>query len=125
MGHADKAVCFSLFVNLIATLLNLSSINQAMETLRTKHNITSLDLVLANAAIHPTFATFATIDPAHLDQLYETNIRGPIILFQAVLPLLDEKKSKFIVLSSGAGTIGQEHKSSGGGGYGQSKVSCP
>jgi NAD(P)-dependent dehydrogenase (short-subunit alcohol dehydrogenase family) len=93
-----------------------------VEKLRSEHSITQLDIVLANAAIHPGHRKFHEISAADLDATYLTNIRGPILLFQAVLPLMDEKKSKYIVLSSGAGTLNQQHRNNGGGAYGQSKV---
>ena len=55
-------------------------------------------------------------------------VRGPLVLYQASLPLLDEKTSKFVLMSSGSGTIGQPHgKDKGEAAYGQSKVYslCP
>jgi len=94
-----------------------------MQLLKFKYTITHLDLVIANAAYHPGFEKFSTVSTDDLDLGYYTNVRGPIVLFQAVLPTLHPKASKFIVLSSGAGTIGQKHRSNGGGGYGITKVS--
>lgn len=49
-----------------------------------------------------------------------SQVKGPLILFQAFLPLLP-KGAKFVVVSSGAGTIGQKHRP-GQGAYGQSKA---
>ena len=48
-------------------------------------------------------------------------VRGPLVLFQAVLPLLPKETGKFVIISSGRGTIAQKHRS-GEGAYGQSKV---
>ena len=50
-------------------------------------------------------------------------VRGPLILFQAVYPLLERaKEGKYLVISSDRGSIGQKHMA-GEFAYGQSKVS--
>ncbi|GFZ47616.1 LOW QUALITY PROTEIN: hypothetical protein JCM24511_05360 [Saitozyma sp. JCM 24511] len=93
----------------------------AISELKSKHGIDRLDLVICNAAINVTHAKFAELSMDDLEITWKTNVRGPLVLFQATLPLQPEG-SKFVVVSSGAGTIGQKHRA-GGGVYGQSKAS--
>jgi NAD(P)-dependent dehydrogenase (short-subunit alcohol dehydrogenase family) len=92
-----------------------------------------LALALALAlAPHPTCSPCAVscsaavpciVSPLGSDRANATpsQVRGPLVLFQATLPVQPEG-SKFVVVSSGAGTIGQKHRV-GGGVYGQSKAS--
>ena len=94
---------------------------QAVAQLKEKHGISKLDIVIANAAINLTPDRFEDLDTDLLDQTWFVNVRGPLLLFQAVLPLLDKTKSKFVIVSSGSGTIGQNHRS-GSGAYGISKA---
>jgi hypothetical protein len=49
-------------------------------------------------------------------------VRGPLVLFQATYKIIPPKSGKFVIISSGSGTIGREHRR-GEGVYGQSKVS--
>jgi len=94
---------------------------EAVEELKTKHGITSLDIVIANAAIHFAPESFKDLSVADLQKTWEVNVRGPLVLFQAVVDLLPKDKGKFIVISSGRGTIGQKHRN-GEAAYGQSKA---
>jgi len=94
---------------------------EAVEELKTKYGVTSLDIVIANAAIHFAPETFKELSIADWQKTMEVNVRGPLILFQAVVDLLPPNKGKFVVISSGRGTIGQEHIK-GEGAYGQSKA---
>lgn len=49
-------------------------------------------------------------------------LRGPLVLFQAVYPLLEKAKGKFVMISSERGIIRQDHMN-GEGAYGHTKVS--
>ncbi|CAD6578757.1 MAG: hypothetical protein TREMPRED_002262 [Tremellales sp. Tagirdzhanova-0007] len=93
---------------------------QAMEDLRSTHKITTLDIVIANAAINPSGEHFKDTDPEDMEAAWRVNVLGPLILFQATLPF-QPAGSKFIVISSGAGTIDREHRL-GSGAYGHSKA---
>lgn len=93
---------------------------EAMKELQSNHGITRLDLVIANAAVNPTGAHLKDADPDDMEAAWRINVLGPLILFQATLPL-QPAGSKFIVMSSGAGTIDREHRL-GSGAYGHSKA---
>ncbi|KAK1924323.1 hypothetical protein DB88DRAFT_510689 [Papiliotrema laurentii] len=77
-----------------------------------KDNIT-LDVIIANAAINNAEDLLVKTDPTEFDQHLNVNVRGVLVLFQALHPLL-AKDGKFIIISSGAGTIGQDLKPRGG-----------
>ncbi|WVQ81960.1 hypothetical protein IAT38_004087 [Cryptococcus sp. DSM 104549] len=96
---------------------------EAVEELKTKHNITRLDIVIANAGISQDWAGLKTIKPTILDQHYEVNVRGPLVLYQAAYPLLKEG-AKFVVISSalGSNSLGPEFRGHGGGVYGATKA---
>ncbi|KAK8865994.1 hypothetical protein IAR55_001145 [Kwoniella newhampshirensis] len=92
----------------------------AAEELKWKYGIDKIDIIIANAAVHLTHAHFKDVDLDTLDTIWKVNVRGPLVLFQAFYTLLGNE-GKFIIISSGAGRIGQQHKA-GGGSYGQSKA---
>ncbi|WVQ81962.1 hypothetical protein IAT38_004089 [Cryptococcus sp. DSM 104549] len=96
---------------------------EAVEELKTKHNITRLDVVIANAGISDSWTHLNKIKPAILDRHYEVNVRGPLVLYQAVYPLLQEG-AKFTVISSllGSNSMGPEWRGFGGGLYGAAKA---
>ncbi|ORY32826.1 hypothetical protein BCR39DRAFT_557389 [Naematelia encephala] len=87
-----------------------------------KLGIDKLDVVIANAAVNLTNAPFSEVSTADLDMTYYVNIRGVVVLFQAVLPLLPKSTGKFIVISSGAGTINKPEMGPGQGAYAMSKA---
>lgn len=127
--------------------LGCSLMPQAVAELQGQ-GIKKVDVVIANAAINLSPGTsFKDID---VDEQMETlnvnvgrpavsnstpglilcqvladmlaQVRGPLVLFQATWDLLEPHKGKYVVISSGAGTIGQKHGGKGNGIYGQSKV---
>ncbi len=77
----------------------------AVKQLQSTHKITSLELVIANAGIAQRHPTVADAKPAEFLEHVAVNVSGPVLLFQAVLPLL-RKGSKFVTMSSSAGSIG-------------------
>lgn len=77
----------------------------AIEEITTVHNIKTLDVVIANAGINHTFGPVATLPTAAIEEHFNVNAIGPLLLFQASFPLLN-KGSKFIGMSSALGTIG-------------------
>lgn len=79
----------------------------AVRKLQDQHNITHLDVVIANAGQNNYFSPVRAVTMAEMRQVLEVNSYAPIILFQAVLPLL-EKSSKpiFATMGSMMGTIG-------------------
>ncbi|KAL3421809.1 aflatoxin biosynthesis ketoreductase nor-1 [Phlyctema vagabunda] len=79
----------------------------AIAALQNEHKITSLDIVIANAGGVDIFPKVADVQIADFQRHIELNAFGPLILFQAVLPLLKaSKKAIFAPISSSAGSIG-------------------
>ncbi|KAL1799871.1 hypothetical protein ACET3X_000213 [Alternaria dauci] len=65
----------------------------AVDELQSKHGITSLDVVIANAGIAHSGATIDKTTSDALRDHFAVNTIGPILLFQAVKPLLQASKS--------------------------------
>ncbi|KAK7892598.1 hypothetical protein LTR67_007695 [Exophiala xenobiotica] len=83
----------------------------AVQTLVSECGISKLDIVIANAGVSKYFGS-ALITPAKemLDH-FTVNTMGPLLLFQATAPLLKAASApKFVVISSGAGSITQVDK---------------
>ena len=79
----------------------------AIKLLQSEHAVTSVDVVIANAGIMDTYQPPATISVDELKALLNTNTIGPLVLFQAVLPLLQKSRApKFVTVSSPMGSIG-------------------
>lgn len=79
----------------------------AIESLTSMHGITALDLVIANAGISTEYPTVAEADPQVVMKHFSVNVLGPLMLFQAVRPLMLEAKHPiFMAMSSAAGSIG-------------------
>ena len=78
----------------------------AVAELQSKHDITKLDTVIANAGISDIYAPAATTSIAETQRHMEVNFIGPLVLFQAVLPLLEKSTNpKFVGITSGIGSI--------------------
>lgn len=65
-----------------------TSHTDAIQALTTTHSITRLDIVIANAGITGSLTPVSTIPIPDLKNVLDTNTIGPILLFQATLPLL-------------------------------------
>ena len=93
-------------------LVKLDSLSEtdaknAVDTLRSKHDISKLDIVMANAGIGKDFSTVVDTTPQEMRDHFEVNVLGPLILFHAVLPLLNAASNpKFMATSSSVGSIG-------------------
>ncbi|ODN95313.1 hypothetical protein L198_04709 [Cryptococcus wingfieldii CBS 7118] len=77
---------------------------EAVEELKNKHNITQLDIVLANAGVASTSGPLYQTDLEKFDHGHAVNVRGPLALYQAVRPLLKDGAT-FAVVSSVVGCI--------------------
>ena len=78
----------------------------AVETLKSEHNITKLDIVIANAGIPKYFGKAIETPAQEMIDHFSINTIAPLLLFQATAPLLNAAPApKFVVLSSGAGSI--------------------
>lgn len=97
---------------------------QAVNDLQTHHNVTHLDVVIANAAIYLSYDRAADVNPQAMLEHYAINVVGPLNLFQAVRPLLlRSSHPKFITMSSSAGSIGaMELRPTPNAAYGPSKA---
>jgi norsolorinic acid ketoreductase len=80
----------------------------AVRELQTTYNITSLDVVIANAGLSGNCPRVDAAKVSDLQEYYHVNVIGVIVLFQAVLPLLRNSSgsTKFVSIGSIAGTIG-------------------
>lgn len=84
---------------------------EAMDILTSRHKVTKIDVVIANAGISQYFGK-ALVTPAKemLDH-FTINTVAPLLLFQATAALLKAASTpKFVVLSSGAGSLSQVDK---------------
>lgn len=83
---------------------------KAVEELKSKHSISSLDIVIANAGAYNDKGALAEVDLGEFEELFKINVVGALALFQACLPLLP-KGGKFVWMSSGAGVVSREKAS--------------
>ncbi|KAI1170395.1 Nor-1 [Nemania sp. FL0916] len=100
----------------------------AVDTIKAA-GISSLDVVIANAAIANVFARLEEIDMKDFQQFFEVNTYGPMRLYIAVYPLLKAAadnggKPKFVAISTVASRIMklEENAPFKLGAYGASKV---
>ncbi|KAK4495494.1 hypothetical protein PRZ48_013826 [Zasmidium cellare] len=75
-----------------------------LQHLQSTHNITHLDVVIANAGKSQDFTPIHKLDLTATRSLFEVNTLGPLRLFQAVYPLL-KPGARFLVMSSMGGSI--------------------
>ena len=94
---------------LILLKLESASITDAadlVKTIKSDFNIDHLDIVIANAGISNYFGKARVTPPEEMLSHYTINTLGPLLLFQATVPLLDHGSTpKFVAISSGAGSI--------------------
>lgn len=94
---------------LILLKLDSTSPTDALDlskTLKSTFQISSLDIVIANAGISNYFGTARVTPAEEMLSHYTVNTLGPLLLFQATAPLLDlSPMPKFVIVSSGAGSI--------------------
>lgn len=87
--------------------LSENSAREAMESLQSKHAITKLDVVIANAGITNYYGSAFSTPLSELRSHLEVNTIGSLALFQATWPLLETApKPKFVVLTTGLASIG-------------------
>lgn len=73
----------------------------AVASLKSAHNITKLDIVIANAGMGDVWGPAVAASASSMLEHYKVNVVGPLILFQAIIELLEASPNpKFIVLSS-------------------------
>ncbi|KAI4676553.1 uncharacterized protein J4E88_007471 [Alternaria novae-zelandiae] len=96
---------------------------KAIEQLKSQ-GITTIDTVIANAGISSDYAPVASVSLDVLKSHVEVNAYGPLLLFQAVLPLLLKSSNpKFAALGTPIASItGMESRPFPMAAYGMSKV---
>ncbi|MCJ1465985.1 hypothetical protein MMC07_004604 [Pseudocyphellaria aurata] len=82
----------------------------AVKDLESKHNITYIDVIIANAGICKTdsIGPVKSVTTEGLRDHLEVNAIGPLVLFQAFLHLLEKSRhpGTFIIIGSPLGSIG-------------------
>ena len=99
----------------------------AADALQSDHRISKLDTVVANAGVqNMVFTNLASVDPSQVQEHISINAVGTLVLFQALLPLLQKaSQPKFVVLGSPMGSIGGiEKRPVPMGAYGISKAAA-
>lgn len=97
---------------------------EAVALLRAEHGIERLDVVIANAGV-ATYNKSGETPAEEMKEAFEVNTLGPLLLFQACLPLLQksEQGGIFAAISSAAGSISaMEHVPLPNTAYGASKA---
>ena len=95
----------------------------AMEHLHSFQKINVVDVVIANAGISNCYPPVAEVSVEDLQEHFSINTIGPLLLFQAVLPLLQKSaQPKFVAISSAAGSIGLMGPWPANAAYGPSKT---
>ena len=83
----------------------------AVEQLRSQHGISKIDTVIANSGIAKYYGPAFSTPISELREHIEINSVAPLILFQAVWPLLEQSATpKFVVVSSPLASIGDMEK---------------
>ncbi|WVQ71179.1 hypothetical protein IAR50_000704 [Cryptococcus sp. DSM 104548] len=109
------------YITVKADQSSLTDFKDAVEELKTKHNITHFDIVVANSGIGGSGDFLKTASATELDQVYQVNTRGPLLLYQATRPLLKEDGT-FVVMSSAVGSLQRTYFWEHTGFYGASKA---
>jgi len=88
---------------------------EAVKILTTKHSISELNVVIANAAIASFPGTALNTPLDNTREQFSINVVGPLALFQAVYPLLKKsvekgQVTKFVTITSTVGSVGEMEK---------------
>ncbi|KAF1931101.1 aflatoxin biosynthesis ketoreductase nor-1 [Didymella exigua CBS 183.55] len=89
---------------------------EAVSRLNSEHGITSFDVVIANAGVAHSGTSIAQTTTKSLRDHFDTNAIGPLLLFQAVKPLLQASQSGkpvFLAMSTVVGSIGGQEAFAG------------
>ncbi|KAK4120695.1 NAD(P)-binding protein [Parathielavia appendiculata] len=84
-----------------------------------------VDIVIANAGTCPPLAPLDVANPKDVEEGFQINTLGPILLYQAVKPLLDKSSApRWVSVSSAVGSIGklEAYGVAGIGAYGVAKA---
>ncbi|ETS81068.1 hypothetical protein PFICI_06070 [Pestalotiopsis fici W106-1] len=82
-----------------------ASISEAIDTLKTRHGIKNIDVVVSNAGIGEVTGRLVETPVSVIQRFIDVNTFGPLNLFKTCLPMLLESQSpKFCIISSLAGS---------------------
>ncbi|RDW76331.1 SDR family oxidoreductase [Aspergillus mulundensis] len=97
--------------------------SQILNTLATIQNITHIDVLIANAGFAAPMTPALHTTAPDLRSSFETNTIAPLLVFQAIWPLLKSAKSapKAVFMSSSVGCISAQEPFPGGA-YGASRA---
>ena len=95
------------YPNIHIVKLDSSSTTDAQAAAHTIEEVSGgLDVVIANAGIAENWEKVVTVDPQSLYEHFKVNTIGPLILFQALYPVLLKRQTrKFVTISSLVGAI--------------------
>jgi NADP-dependent 3-hydroxy acid dehydrogenase YdfG len=71
-------------------------------TNRLKSDLTTVDVLVQNAAIYVR-GSFEHADLSDFDRQYQTNVRAPYLLTQALLPMLKARQGQIVFINSSSG----------------------
>lgn len=88
---------------------SVETIKRGIASLKSEHNINSLDVVLANAGNASTSPKIAESEISHIQPFIDVNGYGQLELYKAVAPFLrgskSETKARFMYMSSISGSL--------------------
>jgi NADP-dependent 3-hydroxy acid dehydrogenase YdfG len=73
-------------------------------TQRLTRDLAYTDVLIQNAAMHAA-GSIEHAKPAELDELYQTNVRAPYVLTQALLPMLKARNGQIVFINSSSGVV--------------------
>ncbi|KAJ4988907.1 short-chain dehydrogenase [Stagonosporopsis vannaccii] len=105
---------------------SVETIKRGIASLKTEHNIDSLDIVLANAGNANMSPKVSEAEISDIQPFVDSNVYGQLELYKAVAPLLrnsrKDKKPKFMYMSSAVGSLTAMSTALEVSAYGASKV---
>jgi norsolorinic acid ketoreductase len=105
---------------------SVNTIKRGIASLRSEHNIDSLDIVLANAGNASLSPKVAESEVSDIQPFIDVNAYGQLELYKAVAPLLRaskrETKGRFMYMSSVAGSLTSMNTIADLSAYGASKA---
>jgi norsolorinic acid ketoreductase len=100
-GESSKLIIFSLEAT------HESEYNELLRKITSEYGTDHIDVVIANAGINYDMDPVATTSIAKMKEYMEVNAYGPLLLFQAVLPLLEKSATpKFVGMGSLISSLG-------------------
>jgi norsolorinic acid ketoreductase len=80
----------------------------AVDLLKSKHKISHIDVVIANAGVGKYWGAALTTPISEFEDHFQVNVTGTLVLFQAVHGLLNAaKEPKFVPIGTPVGSVGE------------------